>query len=295
MNGGLMRCFLLTICDYLMPSLRQLFGLSRNDYGKGLAGEVKKLKLLIQEEAKRGRKETEALRKAMERRLGSLGSALGARAGTMAGMLKRLHLAGEDPKTVIDIGASDGQWTRLALEWFPRSDYLLVEAQPCHGVALAEFGAGKAQVQVVMAAAGRSCGEIHFGASDPYGGLASTTPFAKNDLVVPVTTLDHEMATRSLKGPFLIKFDTHGFEVPILEGAVEVLKQTRVIIMECYNFKISPNCLLFPEMFGLLAGHGFRCADMADVVHREKDGALWQMDIAFVRDDAAVFADKRFT
>jgi hypothetical protein len=34
---------------------------------------------------------------------------------------------------------------------------------------------------------------------------------------------------------------------------------------------------------------------MADVLHREKDGALWQMDIAFVRDDAAVFADNRYT
>jgi FkbM family methyltransferase len=278
-----------------MPSLRQLFGLSRNDSGKALAAEVKKLTQVIQEESKRGRKETADLKKAMEQRLGALGSAVEARAGTMAGMLKRLHLSGEDPKTVIDIGASDGQWTKLALEWFPRSEYLLVEAQPCHAEALAKFGEGRAQVQVAMAAAGRTKGEIHFNVSDPYGGLASTTPFEKNNLVVPVTTLDHEMEVRGLKGPFLIKFDTHGFEVPILEGAVEVLKQTRVIVMECYNFKISPDCLTFPEMCALLAGHGFRCADMADVLHREKDGALWQMDIAFVRDDAAVFADNRYT
>ena len=81
---------------------------------------------------------------------------------------------------------------------------------------------------------------------------------------------------------------------PVVPGAVEVLKQTRVIIMECYNFMISPDCLTFPEMCALLAGHGFRCADMADVLHREKDGALWQMDIAFVRDDAAVFADNSY-
>jgi hypothetical protein len=71
--------------------------LSRNDSGKALAAEMKKLKQVIQEESKRGRKETEALRKAMEQRLGALGSAVEARAGTMAGMLKRLHLSGEDP------------------------------------------------------------------------------------------------------------------------------------------------------------------------------------------------------
>jgi FkbM family methyltransferase len=212
----------------------------------------------------------------------------------MAGLIKRLHQQGPDFATIIDIGASDGQWSQLAMEWYPLKNYLLVEAQPVHGPALEIFSAGKAQVQVAMAAAGRTQGEIHFDGSDPYGGLASTTPFEKNNLVVSVTTLDHEMEARGLKGPFLIKFDTHGFEVPILEGAVEVLKQTRVIIMECYNFKISPDCLTFPEMCALLAWHGFRCADMADVLHREKDGALWQMDIAFVRDDAAVFADNSY-
>jgi hypothetical protein len=146
----------------------------------------------------------------------------------------------------------------------------------------------------VEARAGTTKGEIHFDGSDPYGGLASTTPFENNNLVVPVTILDHEIEARGLNGPLLIKFDTHGFEVPILEGAVEVLKQTRVIVMECYNFKISPDCLTFPEMRALLAGQGFRCADIADVLHREKDGALWQMDIAFVRDDAAVFADNSY-
>lgn len=294
MTGGQKPLFLLAIFDTFMPSLRQLFGLTRKEPNQALFEEVKKLKQLIQEEGKRARKETESLRKALEQKLGSLGRTVEARPGTMAGLLKRLHASGEDPKTLIDIGASDGQWSRLAMEWFPRSDYLLVEAQPCHTEALTQFAADMQRVQVAMAAAGRSQGSIHFDASDPFGGIASSTPFPENNIVVPVTTLDHEVSSRALSGPFLVKFDTHGFEVPILEGAAEVLKQTSVIIMECYNFKISPDCLTFPEMCVYLARLGFRCADMADVVHREKDGALWQMDIAFIREDSPVFADNNY-
>jgi len=106
---------------------------------------------------------------------------------------------------------------------------------------------------------------------------------------VPVTTLNHEAASRSLTGPYLVKFDTHGFEIPILQGAADILPQTSVIIMECYNFAISQDCLLFPDMCAHMKSLGFRCVDMADVMHRERDGALWQMDLVFIRSDRPEF------
>jgi hypothetical protein len=40
-----------------------------------------------------------------------------------------------------------------------------------------------------------------------------------------VTTVDIEVAQRALLGPYLIKLDAHGFEVPILIGAQEALKK----------------------------------------------------------------------
>ena len=272
-----------------MPSLRQLLGLSKRLDPSMLSDGLKKQQNFLTEEGKRTRKEIDKLRKTLEVKLGSLGATAHASPGTMAGIIKRLHQQGPNFATIIDIGASDGQWSQLALECFPQKNYLLVEAQPVHNAALQVFSSGKPNVQVCMAAAGSQTGEIHFDATDPYGGIASPTPFPENNIVVPVTTLDHEVKNRSLTGPFLIKFDTHGFEVPILEGAAEVLKQTAVIIMECYNFRISPDCLLFPEMCAYLAQHGFRCVDLGDVLHREQDAALWQMDIVFVKESSPAF------
>jgi FkbM family methyltransferase len=208
----------------------------------------------------------------------------------LVGILRRLHQQGPRFETVIDIGASNGMWTKIALERFPQHRYLLLEAQPVHAEALREFAAAHKNVEIAMAAAGATRGEIHFDASDPFGGQASDTPYPANNIVVPVTTLDREVASRSLPGPFLIKFDTHGFEPPILKGATQVLQQASVIIMECYNFKISPDCLLFPEMCVHMQSLGFRCVDMADVMHRKHDGALWQMDLVFVRADRPEFS-----
>ena len=277
-----------------MPSLRQLLGLVGPKQLKKLEDELKKIRKSQGEDSRDLKREFEKLKTSFSKHLGGLEPQLAARPGTMPGMIKRLHREGYDIGTIIDVGASDGQWSRLAMEWFTACRYLLVEAQPYHEKALAEFTAGKPNVSVAMAAAGSKLGEVHFDATDPFGGRALDNPHPSKNIVVPMTTLDHEVSSRGLKGPFLIKFDTHGYEVPILEGASETLKNTSAIVMECYNFPLGPGSLMLPDMCAYLGGLGFRMVDMGEVVHRESDGALWQMDVVFVRNDRAEFACKRF-
>ena len=87
-----------------------------------------------------------------------------------------------------------------------------------------------------------------------------------------------------------MKLDTHGFEVPILEGAVRTLAETEVILIECYTFRIAPACLTFAEMCRYLGERGFRCIDLGDPLYRPHDDALWQMDLVFVRKDRPEFS-----
>ncbi len=197
--------------------------------------------------------------------------------------------------SIIDIGASDGRWTAEALGHFAGRRVLLLEAQALHELKLREFCAKHESVEYVIAVAGETRGSIHFDSSDPFGGIASRTPFPENDIELPVTTIDHEISARKLPGPFLIKFDTHGFEVPILKGATETLKNTDVIVMECYNYKIAEDCLLFNEMCDYMKNLGFRCIDMADPMHRPHDDTFWQMDLVFVKSDRPEFNYLKYT
>ena len=213
---------------------------------------------------------------------------------TMRGAIRALARRDYQINTIIDIGASDGRWTLDAMEFFPTSQYLLVEAQSVHQNHLMELKNSHANVDFVLAAAGDQVGKIYFDAGDPFGGQASHTPFENNNVELPVTTLDAEVENRLLSGPFLIKFDTHGFEIPILKGAEQTLKYTEVIIMECYAQHLMPDSLHFGQMCQYLDSLGFRCIDVVDPVWRAYDDSFWQMDLIFVRKERSEFSYRAY-
>lgn len=185
-------------------------------------------------------------------------------------------------QTVVDIGASNGCWSERVLRFFPAANYLLVEAQKhVHGAGLNRLKERHPNIDYVLAAAGPRQGTIHFDGADPFGGQASDTPYPAHNIEVPVTTIDLELARRGWPGPFLLKLDTHGFEVPIFEGATQTLAHTNLIIVEVYNFQLMEGCLRFHEMCAFLEQRGFRCLDIFDLMHRPGDQALWQMDMLF--------------
>ncbi|MBU3623191.1 FkbM family methyltransferase [Polynucleobacter sp. AP-Latsch-80-C2] len=209
---------------------------------------------------------------------------------TMRGAIRALAQRGYQINTIIDIGASDGRWSKDAMEFFPKAQYLLVEAQGFHEANLQAFTSQHTNAKYVLAAAGDTVGKIYFDAGDPFGGQASHTPFAINNVELPVTTLDAEVLKNQLSSPFLIKFDTHGFELPILKGAQETLRQTEVIVMECYAQRLMPDSLTFSEICQQLDFLGFRCIDVVDPVWRAYDDSFWQMDLVFVRKERPEFA-----
>ena len=214
--------------------------------------------------------------------------------GTMDGAMRALAERRHAFKTVVDIGASTGIWSERLMRYFSDRQYLLIEAMASHEPALRGFCATHSNAQYVLAAAGERPGKVFFETGDdPFGGAASATPGAGH-IEVPVTTLDAELAARKLPGPYLLKFDTHGFELPILKGATATLVDTEVIVMECYNFRISPECLTFPEMCAWLGERGFRCIDLVEPLHRPRDGAFWQMDLVFARADRPEFGYQRY-
>jgi FkbM family methyltransferase len=196
--------------------------------------------------------------------------------------LKRCRQRGLDIGTVIDIGASNGSWSLKARKSFPEADFFLVEAQSAHEKALSKAKAINSWMDYIISAAGNRNGEIYFDASDLFGGVASNLPLEKNCITVPVVTIDSLVLARGLRPPFLLKLDTHGFEVPIFEGARESLQHTALIIVETYNFKLTPDGLRFHEMCSFLESRGFRCIDLCEPLHRPGDGAFWQVDLFFM-------------
>ncbi|MFA5986226.1 MAG: FkbM family methyltransferase [Parcubacteria group bacterium] len=212
---------------------------------------------------------------------------------TMRGGLKRCSQRGINPKTVIDIGASNGQWSKLCMETFPKADYLLVDAQDAHTDDLNKFVHKNKNAQFIVAAAGEKDGKIYFDNHAKFGGLASDTPF-ENGVEVHAISLDNEIKRRQLKGPYLLKLDTHGFEIPILEGAKEIIRSAELIILETYNFQITNDSLKYYQMCAYMEERGFSPIEIVDLMLRKHDKSFWQMDTFFIPSSSKEFKHRAY-
>jgi len=186
-------------------------------------------------------------------------------------------------QTVLDVGASDGRWSKDCMESFPNATYVLFEPQPFHSAALDGYAESAAtRVLPVKKAIGGEVGTMSFDISDPFGGGPAVST-SESILDVELTTIDATVSGLNLEGPFLLKLDTHGIEESILHGAEQTLKKCEILIIEAYNYNITSEAMLFWELCAYLYEKGFRTIDLVDVMHRKHDNSLWQMDLFFVR------------
>ena len=209
--------------------------------------------------------------------------------------LHRIAGRGLNIATVIDVGASDGHWAVEARPVWPDAHFHLVEAFEHWRPSLEKACAENAGFSYALAAAGEKDGQVWFenDPAAPYGGVASSEG-GNGKWKVPQISLSEEVCRHGLKGPFAIKLDTHGFELPILVGAEGILPQTNLVIIEVYVFNIASQSLIFHEICQWMAERGFRPIDMAAPLWRPHDNALWQFDLFFVRSDRPEFSYIRY-
>ena len=189
--------------------------------------------------------------------------------------------------TVLDVGASNGCWSNECMDVYPYSNYILFEPQPVHNDALNLFSKRK-NVTIIKKAVGDYVGTTFFDACDPFGGALSEAD-GVGMIQVPLTTIDETVLELKSEGSYLIKLDTHGYEKYILEGAWKTLKNTNALVIEAYNYEICKGSFLFWELCEYLSKRGFRPIYIVDILNREYDYSLWQMDIFFIRSDFDFF------
>ncbi len=214
--------------------------------------------------------------------------------GDSVARLKRHRL---EIGSLISLGAgsgSDSAWLQQNL--CPNAQMLMIEAQDSHRPQLEKLRAANSKHDYIICAAAPEDGEVSFLASAPTGG--AVTQETANTVTVPARSIDSLVAERKLKGPYFLKFDTHGVEIDILNGATETLRDTQLIMMECYNFKLNfvdGKNLTFYEMCSYMEEREFRCVDMSDPLFRPNDLVLWQIHLYFIRADHPTFGSNSYS
>ncbi len=209
------------------------------------------------------------------------------RRATLRGWLELVKKLGLSPKTIFDVGVFIG--TPGLYDVFDGARYVLIDPLVENEVFMKRICAELGNATYVIAAAWNKEGEILIHVPRQYAG--HSVPVGGMERKVPAKTLDAIARDNRAEAPYLIKLDTQGSELEILRGASDMLASTELVILEVSLFPFGGGPELY-DVVEFMKERGFVAYDLVDFKYRPIDGALGQIDMAFVREDGALRAVK---
>jgi FkbM family methyltransferase len=113
---------------------------------------------------------------------------------------------------------------------------------------------------------------------------------AQDEQVAKIETLDRLFIgnmKEDINGPVLLKTDTQGHDLEVLQGGVEFLKKTSVVLTEAAVEVIYEGAPAFTELFHFLKQKGFEASGFYPFSHRPETLAMIEFDAFFVRKNNA--------
>lgn len=202
--------------------------------------------------------------------------------------LEHLKKKGFIPKVIVDIGAYVGDWAKHAKEIFPDSYILMIEAQPdkeeCLKQVKASFPSSVDYKMCLLGAQNQDAVRFfQMGSGSSVFEEQSTIP--RKILNLPIRTLDDVIIEKGLGAVSFLKLDVQGYEIEILKGAKDTLKNVEFILMEVAFLTYNKGAPLLYEVIKFMKDHGWVAYDVCSFI-RYRDGTLLQVDIMFVREDS---------
>lgn len=218
---------------------------------------------------------------------------------SMEGCLRFLRERGIVPRCVLDVGANETRWARLASKVFPESRFVLIEPQEEMVPALSAFCNSHPSARFVRAGAASRAGEAVQTIWDDLQGSTFVLPAydqmlaAGKQRVTPLVTID-DVFEREPHLPELAKLDIQGYELEALKGASRLFGYTEVFILEVQLIR-SDLVPSFAAVVDFMNQRGYQVYDICGYLRRPVDDALGQVDLVFARSDGPLCADRRWS
>lgn len=221
------------------------------------------------------------------RRKGPIGSPRRS-VGDMQALLEDLHSRNFAPTAILDVGANNSEWSRMAKSIFPKANCFMVEPQLEMEQPLRSFCEKHPGSKYFLAGAGASSGHMALTIWDDLAG-SSFLPATSFELqgmgkqrMVPIITLNDLIASQQIPMPQFVKLDVQGFELEVLKGGSQLFGSVEVFILETSCYRFMEGIPLFHEVVAFMAERGYVIYDFPGFLRRPLDGALGQVDVCFV-------------
>lgn len=197
---------------------------------------------------------------------------------------------GSDFRSVIDIGASRGQFALFAVQNFPQARIVSFEPLPGPRLALERVLGGRVEVKPLALGAEPGSATMNISRQDDSSsileiGAAQQRNFpgteAIDTLEVPVSTLDEALEEPPAR-PCLLKIDVQGLELEVLKGATKTLAAVDEALVECSFIELYEGQAMADEVVSFLLDAGLRLAGIHGLV-KSASGEPIQADFHFRR------------
>ena len=208
----------------------------------------------------------------------------------------RPYLRADTVRSVLDVGANQGQFARSALQAFPAARIHCFEPLPSAQEPLQHLAAESGgRITLHPFALGERTGDIEFNVTS-FSPSSSVLPLAKpiaalgdqvrlaSTITVPIRRLEDCAPTMHLAEEIVVKLDVQGYEASVLRGAGSFLSLARAVIAETIFAPLYGGQASLGELCAILEPAGLRYREAFGVIRNPDSGEpLWQ-DSVFVRD-----------
>ena len=197
--------------------------------------------------------------------------------------------------TVLDIGASEGSFSKAIAEVFPNIKIFAFEPIPMIYKILTDNMVSNTNFTSYNCGLGNDEGKVDFNlnASSTSSSFLSQdnqhkdafpeTSISSETIQVKVNKLDRLIKRSMILFPLFVKIVVQGFERDVLNGGSQIIQQAEVILIEMSFVELYKGQALFPEIYSILVDWGYDYAGDIFQHSSKKDGRILQCDSVFLR------------
>jgi FkbM family methyltransferase len=197
-------------------------------------------------------------------------------------------------KTIIDIGANEGQFADKMRILFPHAMIFAFEPLPQVFEKLKSNFIQDKAFEAINLGLGETEGILEFWENEysPSSSFLRLTDTHKENfeearleqkVEVKIDRLDQVFADRELQPPLLIKIDVQGFEDRVIKGGGQTIRKAEMIISEISFTALYKDQPLFSDIFNLLGNLGFYFAGQFDQINSPESQKPLQADGIFLK------------